>query len=75
VGDLLTVNIWQKGGGKLVEQIDSVLVFNETSVDANVYESNPTAGDFVIPLLFSLLPGILVLAFAAMLRQQRRRTT
>lgn len=74
IGDLVTIEVRDKNNGEVVEKQKAFVPYGSANLQVDVYGSTTGVGDLAVPLVFSLLPGLLILAFAIMIRSQRRTT-
>lgn len=73
IGDLVTIEVIDTSSGDIVGS-KRVFVRNETmTLDVDVFVQCDCPYKIVVPLLFALLPGLLILGFALSLYFQKRR--
>ncbi len=75
IGDILKVEVISRDTGKVLGGGTVQASQNNASLQVVIpSRASGTALDLVVPLALSLLPGLLILAFALMLRGQRKKT-
>jgi hypothetical protein len=73
VGDLLSVNVYDASSGGLVGTKTALVPPDSTTISVDVIDSCECQNRDLVPLLFALLPGLLILIFALSLYYEKRR--
>ena len=73
VGDPLSITVYDESSGKLVGAKTVFVPLNTTTVSVEVIDSCECQYRDVVPLLFALLPGLLILVFALSLYYEKRK--
>jgi hypothetical protein len=76
IGDMIAVEVTKKGSGELLASTHAVVLDHDFTTSVEVFEHGAASPGFYILMFLSTLPGILILAFAAMLyADQRKQST
>jgi hypothetical protein len=67
IGDMIIVEILDQGSDTVLGTAYVVLQPIDTIVEIEVFSQEGTGSEFVLLAFFSILPGLLVLIFAAMM--------
>ena len=73
VGDVVTIEIVDKSSGKLVGTASAFVPRGTATVEVEILSTCGCPYRSVVPLLFALLPGLLILGFALSLHYQNGR--
>ena len=73
VGDVVTIEVVDKSSGKLVGTESAFVPRGTTTVEVEILSTCSCPYRSVVPLLFALLPGLLILGFALSLHHQNSR--
>jgi len=72
IGDLLTIEVRDKSSGELVGRSVLSVPPVMTTIQVDVWSPSKASWDFIVPIVFAALPGLLILGFALMLYRQDR---
>ena len=72
-GDLVTIEVVKKSSGEIVGTERVFVPDGTMSVSIDLVDQSESSYGVAVPLLFALLPGILILGFALSLHFQRRK--